>query len=424
MKEIMIEGAKEKIYYDETENGLPIYMWVNDKVNDYYMTLNVKYGSIGTEFQCKNDKEYIKVPDGIAHFLEHMKFNNPDMDVFSYFENNGAGINAFTGFDITAYEVYGTTKFTENLNCLLDYVYTPFFPKDAIKKERGVITEEIKMDQNNPYKKFINCYFDAVFHHDKRKYPVIGSEEEIKKIDEKVLQLVFDTFYHPKNMFMIITGNFNPYEASATIKENMKQKEFAPYQNPKIKIEKEPATVHKRKLEFTGNVNIPKVRVALKIPKKNFKTKDDLFLGVCLKTILRANFGTISDFREKMQEEGIVLALDTVCTYIGDYVLLSVIAETKYPEEFERMVIEQFQNLTIDAQGLKRRKRALISMLVQSYDDIEYVNSDIQNDIIHYGKLTTDWYQAYQKLKMEDVQKILESISTKEMATIILRPEA
>lgn len=424
MQEIIIKGVDEKIYYDETENGLPIYMWVNDKVNDYYITLNVKYGSIGTEFKCKNEKTYTKVPAGIAHFLEHMKFYNPDGDVFSYFEKNGAGINAFTDFDITAYEVYGTTMFLENLNYLLDYVYTPFFPKDAIKKERGIITEEIKMGENNPFRIFSNRFFEAVFHHDKRRYPVIGSEEEIKKIDEKTLQLIFDTFYHPQNMFLIITGNFNPYEAAATIKENMSKKEFLAYKNPMIKKEKEPTSVQQKRLEFTGNVNVPKIRVALKIPRKNFKTKDDLFLGVCLKTILKANFGMVSDFREKVQEEQLILAMDTVCSHVGDFILLSVIAETKYPEELERLVIKQFENLVMDESMLKRRKRALISMLVQSYDDIEFVNNDIQNDIIHYGKLNTDWYDAYQRLNMEDINKVLQTISTNEIATIILRPEA
>ena len=51
MKEIKIKGVDEILYYDECDNGLPIYMWVNEKVNNFYMTLSVKYGSIDTEFK-------------------------------------------------------------------------------------------------------------------------------------------------------------------------------------------------------------------------------------------------------------------------------------------------------------------------------------------------------------------------------------
>ena len=59
MKEIKLKGIDEVIYYDECENGLPIYMLVNDKVNNFYMTLSVKYGSIDTEFKTKDNEEYI-----------------------------------------------------------------------------------------------------------------------------------------------------------------------------------------------------------------------------------------------------------------------------------------------------------------------------------------------------------------------------
>ena len=57
MKEIKLSGLNETIYYDETENGLPIILWVHEKVKGYYLTLSVKYGSIDTEFQV-NHKDY------------------------------------------------------------------------------------------------------------------------------------------------------------------------------------------------------------------------------------------------------------------------------------------------------------------------------------------------------------------------------
>ena len=64
MQEIVLKGIDEKIYYDKCDNGLPIYMLVNDKVNNFYITLSVKYGSIDTEFKCKekvNTQKYTMV---------------------------------------------------------------------------------------------------------------------------------------------------------------------------------------------------------------------------------------------------------------------------------------------------------------------------------------------------------------------------
>ena len=74
MKTLKLRGIDEVVYYDECDNGLPIYMWVNDRVNNFYATLNVKYGSMDTEFKYDGVDDYIKVSDGIAHFLEHVKF--------------------------------------------------------------------------------------------------------------------------------------------------------------------------------------------------------------------------------------------------------------------------------------------------------------------------------------------------------------
>ena len=84
MKEINLKGLNETIYYDECSNGLKVYMWVNKRVNTFYGTLSIKYGSIHNEFKVGN-KDY-QIPSGVAHFLEHVKFNeNKDYTAHDYF---------------------------------------------------------------------------------------------------------------------------------------------------------------------------------------------------------------------------------------------------------------------------------------------------------------------------------------------------
>ena len=75
MEEIIIKGIDEKVYHDRSDNGLDIYMWVNEKVSNYYITYTTRYGALDTEFKLKNSKKVYKVPNGTAHFLEHIKFN-------------------------------------------------------------------------------------------------------------------------------------------------------------------------------------------------------------------------------------------------------------------------------------------------------------------------------------------------------------
>ena len=72
-------------------------------------------------------------------------------------------------------------------------------------------------------------------------------------------------------MFLVITGNFNPYEIVSLVKETMRKKNIPKYLNPiKIYAKEEESVVNKEQ-DITGNVAIPKVRISYKIPKKRFK---------------------------------------------------------------------------------------------------------------------------------------------------------
>ena len=193
MQEIILKGCDEKILTETLDNGLQVYMLVNEKVNNFYMTLSVKYGSVDTEYECKGEKEYRQVHNGVAHFLEHVNFNEGEgLTAHDYFNKLGSSINAFTTFDFTLYEVFASSEFTSNLNHLLDYVQTPYFTKDLIEKEKGIICEEVKMGKNNPGHKLYYGMNNALFKNDKRKNLVTGEIEDVKATTVFELQDIYE----------------------------------------------------------------------------------------------------------------------------------------------------------------------------------------------------------------------------------------
>ena len=97
-----------------------------------------------TEFKCVGDKSYTKVPNGIAHYLEHLMFNMPNGSAFDYFSKLGSSVNAYTSYDLTCYEVYATKNFKENLNYLLDYVQTPYWTKEMINNALPFLSTAVK----------------------------------------------------------------------------------------------------------------------------------------------------------------------------------------------------------------------------------------------------------------------------------------
>ena len=424
MKEIVVNGVNEKYYYDECECGLPIYMWVNDKVNNFYVTLNCKYGSLDTEFKLSGDKKFTKVLDGIAHFLEHVNFSMPgDIDATDYFSKLGASCNAFTTYEFTSYEVFASSYFKENIYHLLNYVYSPNFTKKNVDKEKGIIVEEVKMGENNASHIFYYGASEGIYVKDKRKVLVTGNVDDVKSTTADDLNLVYDNFYHPKNMFIVITGNFNPYEAVAIIKENLASKTFKEYINPIKKREKEPINVNVAFKEEEGNVEIPKLKVTYKMDRNNFKNISDLELRIYLGMILRNNFGATSLFKEHLLENDLVTALSYEREVNDNVVIISVVSETKYPTEVIDKIREQMKKLVITEEDLVRRRRCNIASLINDFDDIEYVNSEIQDSLITYGELKTNMYDVYNNCKLEVALDIVKNIDMQNEAVFILKPQ-
>src|SRR5574344_237368 len=422
MKEISFKKVNETLYYDKCENGLDIYMWVIEHANEYYAPLNVKYGSIDTKYKVKGN--IYKVPNGVAHFLEHINFNEADgKTAHEFFNKLGTSINAYTSFDQTSYEIYGTTNIMENINHLLDYVQTPIITDELVNKERGIIVEEVKMGDNNPGKQMYFGTMRATFHQNRRIYEVTGSADDVKSIKTSDLKMVYKDFYHPANMFLIITGNFNPYEMATVIKENQHHKKYGRFLNPKVIYDKEDISVVKEYCEIKGNVEIPKLNVVYKMSKKQFKNFDDVFIRVYLQIIMNANFGPTSDLKEELMEKELITGLYSSVQIIDDMVGLVISCETRYPHELVNIIKENMNKLSITKDRLIRRIKCNISSLIASFEDIETVNSIINYDILTYKKVLDNVYDIYKELNINDATKIIKKIDLTNCAVVVQIPE-
>ena len=420
MKKIELKNIDQVIYYDECSNGLPIYMIENKNVADYYITLSVKYGSLDTDFKI-NDKLY-HVNNGVAHFLEHVNFNIDDKTTaHDLFRNLGSNINAFTTFDFTSYEVSSNNHFKENLDLLLDYVQTRYFTKEIVDKEKGIIIEEVRIGDNNPGKKmFFECN-KALYHNSKRRYYITGNEEDVTNITKEELELVFDNFYVPNNMFIIITGNFNHNEASKITKDNQKDKKFKHNKIEKIK-EKEPNTIVTPYKEIIDKqIEIPKIRISYKMNKDIYKDKDLEEVLSYLYMIIQNNIGSTSLFKEELMEKELITLINGGVSLEDDYLIFGVSIESKYPDKVIDMVIDKLKHMTCNEEELTRSRRVRIADLIYSYDDIEYVNTDIMDQLIRYNKIYDNLYEVYNNSNIEECKDILNKLDFTNQSIIVMK---
>ena len=421
MKEIKLNKLKEVIYYDKCDNGLEIYMWTNDKVNNYYATLNVKYGSCDTKFKIK-DKEY-KVSNGIAHFLEHINFHESDgTSAEQYFNKSGTGTNAFTTFDYTAYEIFGAHDILGDVEHLLDFVQDKVIDDDIIEKERNIIIEEAKMGKNNPGQRLFYESNKAVYNVNNKRNEIVGSIKDIKAISKQELDLVYDNFYRPDNMFIVITGNFNPYELSTMIKENQSKKKYKDVSVKKI-YDKEDVKVNKEYIEITDNIEIPKISICYKMNRKRFKDFNDHILRIYLNLIMNANFGPTSDLKEDLMEKELIYSMSVSTEVEKDNIILEILAESRYPNELINVIKETMNKLSITEERLERRKKCNIASIISGLDSIEFVNSHIENNIIHYNKINNNIYDIIKKLSIDDANMILKHFDINNISIVVMLPE-
>lgn len=424
MQEIELKGLKEKIYYTKANGMIPTFIWQNERVNGVYSALSVRFGSIHQEFKRSGENKYTKVPSGIAHFLEHLAFYEEDgTTATDFYSQYGSEVNAFTTFDYTSYFVYSIDKMSENLDHLLDFVLTPSFTKAQVNKERSIITEELKADEDIPETALYFANFENVFHKYKYNEKITGALEDVKRTTYEDLNLVYDTFYHPENMFLVVTGNVNPYEVESVVEANLKTKNFGPYEKPKIKKYKEPVSIVNEYTEMTGNVENSKVKIAMKTPLKNFKEIDEIELRLIISLIINNNFGPTSDLKEYLMEKELINYMAASRSFIEDYVIITVSLESKYPKEAITEIINQLQNLTMTEKDLKRKVNSNIATLVLNYENIVDVNNLIQEDILSFNKIIDNVKEHLEHINKSQVGKVMKNLDTKNIAVTILNPK-
>lgn len=218
MKEIKYSKYDEVLYTQTLPNGFQIFVLPKPGFAKISAAMNVHFGSLDSEFMLGD--RLIQQPAGIAHFLEHQLFDKKGYDVSQIFANNGADVNAFTSYTKTSYTMATTVNRYQNLATLVSFVTSPYFTDDNISKEKGIITQEIGMYQDDPenqlYVKTIqNMYSKTTLADD-----VAGSVESIQQITKNDLKLAYISFYRPTNMNLFVTGNLAPEKVFEVVSQN------------------------------------------------------------------------------------------------------------------------------------------------------------------------------------------------------------
>lgn len=424
MKKIPLSKVGIDVFYEKLNNGLEIYVAPKTNVNNIYVTYSTKYGSNQNDFVPIGQNKMITVPLGIAHFLEHQLFNQEDdTDVMAFFSERGTDVNANTNKRKTTYLFSGPDFFEENLKFLLDYVEKPYFTNESVDKEKGIIEQEIKMYQDEPFSRLYEGITYNAFKNHPIKYPVIGTVKSINKVTKEDLYTCYNTFYHPSNMFVVITGNVDYKKAIEIVKEHEEKRDLVKAKPIKLEVYDEPDTVSKCEEVIELNVTIPKVAIAYKINIERIKKVPKEEITTYLQMLFSLKLGITSEFCEKLKKDQIITTfIDSYTLEADTHALIIIVTESKEPLEFIKRVKKQLRDLSISEEELNRRKKAYISNILYASDNINNINYKIMNDIVKYNKLITNDIEILEKYSMEEMQEVIREINLDNYTTYIVNP--
>lgn len=417
MEEIKLNGLDLVCYQEKLTNGLDvIYLPMAGKKN-YFVSYATRYGSEETTFIPASGSREIKVPDGIAHFLEHKMFEQEDgVDPFSYFSQSGTDANASTSFDNTQYIIYGTKNFDENLRFLLRYVNEPYYTDQNVEKEKGIIAEELKMYEDMPDWQCETALREAVYKVHPRRIDIGGTVDEIMKITKEDLYTCYDNFYSPNNMFLLIVGAFDRESASSIVHEMLGN---IPNRGKGIVKEIiEPSQVNIREDTVKLDIKVPKVGLGLKVPTKDLGEYDDLTLDLYLEMLTAICLGPSSEFRERVRNKKILNKMYSEWETIYGYRTLLILASTTAPDEFIKEIRGEFSNIGISEESFNRMRKVWIANEVKMADYVDAVEANIYDDMIKYKRVIPNKIDLIRQLDINDMNKILKKIDFSNVSVI------
>ncbi|MDK9865238.1 MULTISPECIES: EF-P 5-aminopentanol modification-associated protein YfmH [Staphylococcus] len=403
MNEKYYKQIDEKVYEAELNNGLKLFVIPKKGFQKTFVTYTTQFGSLDNKFKPHGSDTYVTVPDGVAHFLEHKLFENEEEDLFTAFAEDNAQVNAFTSFDRTSYLFSATDNVDRNIKRLLTMVETPYFTKETVDKEKGIIEEEIKMYQEQPGYKLMFNTLKAMYETHPIRVDIAGSVESIYEITKDDLYLCYETFYHPSNMVLFVVGDVDAEHIYEVIAEHENKRDKV--NQPQIVRDALAEKSEVNEVNVSESMKLQSPRLMLGFKNETLKNesneayvKRDLEMTLFYEMV----FGEETDFYQTLLNQDLIDETFGYQFVLEPTYSFSVITSaTQYPDKLKALLLEELENTQgklSDAEAFNLLKKQFIGEFISGLNSPEYIANQ-------YTKL------YFEGVSLFDLLDIVESIT-------------
>lgn len=410
MESIHYDNLQETLYYEVMDNGLHVYVLPKPGFQKTYATFATKYGSVDNHFKVEGESE-TRVPDGIAHFLEHKMFEEPEGDIFAKFASNGASANAFTSFDQTVYLFSATENIHENLETLINFVQNPYFTDQNVEKEKGIIGQEINMYQDNPDWRVYFGLIEAMYKVHPVHIDIAGTVESIGTITKEDLYTCYNAFYHPSNMLLFVVGGVDPVETMNLIRSNQAGKSYEKQGSIERLFDPEPQGVEEKRRESRLAVSLPKCLFGFKEKQVGLTAEEQLRRDLTTKLMMDLLFGSSTELYQQLYDEDLISdSFAHEYNSSPQYAFSAVGGDTKDPDQLLERIrteVDKLKATGFQASDFERARKKKMGGYLRMLNSPE----NIAHEFTRYQFRGADFFKVlpvYESITLDDVNRRLQ----------------
>ncbi|HBH1925683.1 TPA: insulinase family protein [Clostridioides difficile] len=428
MEKIVNDILKEEVYYEKLQNGLDVYFMPKRGFMKKYAILATNYGSNDLEFVPIGEDKKIRVNEGIAHFLEHKMFEQPDGgDASDKFSKLGVNANAFTNFTMTAYLFSATENFYESLEHLIDYVQTPYFTDENVEKEKGIIAQEIKMYNDDPdWNVYFNC-LKAMYVNYPARIDIAGTVDSIYKITKEELYKCYNTFYNPGNMALFVVGDLDVEKVIDVTKKSNNYKVDRLSKSIERFYPEEPEGVKEKEVIEKFPISMPMFNIGFKDSNVGLKGKELLRKEIVTDILVGMLFKKGSKLYEDLYMQGLINEnFGAGFSSQVDYAFSIIAGDSKEPKKVKEIIldyIEKSKKEGLSKEEFERTKKKKIGSFIKCFDSINFIGNSFISYVFKDINLL-EYLDVIKDITFEEVEERLKEHFKEEYCVIsIVEPK-
>ena len=367
------------VYEKRYENGLRLVVKQMEGLMSVTMGILV-----GTGASVETDAE-----DGISHFIEHMQFKGTQkrnaFEISDAFDRLGAQVNAFTGKDLTCYYSKCTSDHTAAcFELLSDLFLNSTFPEEEMVREKGVVCEEISMNEDTPEDLCLDLLAQAFYGKENYGRNILGPAANVKGFTVQDIYDYKKARYCPENIVVSFAGGIDPETAQALVENYFSALEKGTFEERKPKI------VYGRK-SLVKNKPIEQMHLSIAYPsvprgdeREDYITALNAILGGSMSARL---------FQEVREKRGLAYSVYSYLSSFPECASLNIYAgvnPSKVQEAYEAIleVVETMKKKGItEDEFLRSREQMKASMF--------FSNESSNSQMLLYGRYMLYFNQVF-----------------------------